>query len=588
MKNKDAKLDLLPTEILGVADQVQSKLNSGQKITIDDAFHGTEYASIRDQLRRGEIATLHDRKGGEHLVAVESNEDGEIFAVAAAIPRKPGPADDYLSQIANFKRSKRSRADLIDLYWEVYKKVGLVNNSVNKSAALLGTKGSFKIRSIKGSRRKSAARCAAELKAILQHFYEKLNGGGEDDVINGSAGIPLFIAQGARQSLVEGDLVSRTVWSEHLIPSLGKKYWLPLTMQTFSAKHIEIPEYLAGTGKKIIYWIPSKDLLAEVKKWQKNPEMRSDLLELLGEKVIKELAEKKKYRFDSGLLAHVQHRGVGPSVYGESFIESALKAIEYQTALDSLEMVTVENLMNRLLIISVGDSNPQSVYHAAAVSNKRLQLLQRMLKEAGPSALLLWAGPDIDTKEVGAHNKLLDTPARAELADGRVQDALGVPSALLTGAAKDGKAAGWAATIGLSAQLGELGSQFAAVFTAIGRRIAKENGFDADVVFSFAQSLLANREANANIATKSYQLGTTSIRTYHEEMGIDHDAEVQRMKEEVEAGYRDEMFGPPRSMLTTNPTGAGGEDGGRPRQEENPGERDPRSDQETLDDEERK
>lgn len=587
--NTTEKLDLLPTEVRGLVEQVQSKLDAGQKITIDEAFHGTEYASIRDQLHRGEIASLRDRKGGEHLVAVESNEDGEIFAVAAAIPRKPGRSDDYLSQIANFKQAKRSRAKLIDLYWEVYKKVGLVNNSVNKSAALLGTKGSYKIRSIKGVRRKSAARCAKELKGILQHFYESLNGGGDDDVINGAAGIPLFIAQGARQSLVEGDLVARTVWDEqHFVPTLGKTFALPMLMQTFSAKHIEIPEYLAGTGRKIIFWKPSKDLLDEVKKWKRKPDETSDIASLLDRKVLQELADKGKYRFDSGLLAHVQHRGIGPSVYGESFIESALKAIEYQTALDSLEMVTVENLMNRLLIISVGDSNPQSVYHAAAVSNKRLQLLQRMLREAGPSALLLWAGPDINTHEVGAHNKLLDTPARAELADGRVQDALGVPSALLTGAAKDGKAAGWAATIGLSAQLGELASQFAAVFTAIGRRIAKENGYEADVVFSFAQSLLANREANANIATKSYQLGTTSIRTYHEEMGIDYDAEVQRMKEEVEAGYRDEMFGPPRSMLTTNPTGAGGEDGGRPRQEENPGERDPRSDQETLDGEERK
>jgi hypothetical protein len=97
----NAKLELLLTKIRGLVDLVQSKLNSPQKIFIDEAFNGTEYASIRDQLRRGEIVTLRDKKGGERLVAVETNGDGEIVAVAVAIPRKPGGADDYLSQIAN-------------------------------------------------------------------------------------------------------------------------------------------------------------------------------------------------------------------------------------------------------------------------------------------------------------------------------------------------------------------------------------------------------------------------------------------------------------------------------------------------------
>jgi hypothetical protein len=188
-----------------------------------------------------------------------------------------------------------------------------------------------------------------------------------------------------------------------------------------------------------------------------------------------------------------------------------------------------------------------------------------MMRQVGPSSTVLWAGPDIDVVEVSAHNAILDLDDRYRIAERRLLMSLGVPAVLMVGEGGDGKAAGFAAALGVAAQLQEIQNQYAAALTALATRIATENGYDdIDLVWEWNENLLENKEAAANMILKIFNAGLLSTRTALEELGFDYDAETARQNEDVSNGFREEMFGPPKAQLTTNPSGAGGESGGRP------------------------
>src|SRR5690606_39265914 len=107
-------------------------------------------------------------------------------------------------------------------------------------------------------------------------------------------------------------------------------------------------------------------------------------------------------------------------------------------------------------------------------------------------------------------------------------------------------------------------------------RIAIENNFeDVEVTWEFHDNLLENKEVAASLILQMFDRGILDTRTTAEELGFDYEALESRMMEDVEKGYRDRPFGPPLTVRTLNPSGQGGEEGGRPRKEENPARRDP-------------
>ena len=146
---------------------------------------------------------------------------------------------------------------------------------------------------------------------------------------------------------------------------------------------------------------------------------------------------------------------------------------------------------------------------------------------------------------------------------------------------------GWAATVGLAAQLGELQNQYGQALKSLAERIALENGFeDVDVVWEFNQSLLVNKTENAAVAKEGLNMGAIDFETYLDQIGLSFEAVYNRMLWEVSVGLRDEPFGPIKALMTTNPTGDGGEGGGRPKKTEDPGRRDPQEDKERQTDQE--
>lgn len=588
----DKKVPDVPELPDAVSDFVNARARGTETgpVTIDNLFRGSSLDSMRGELKDRGFSFYKDSEGKDRFLAVDADEDGNIFNIAAAIPRTTGRAEEFLKQIDDFKEQlstgEQTRKDRIALFRRVYRAEGEVNNAVNKQAALVATDGSFKVRSVKGQRGKSGDKKAEELLKILEYWKENVNASTEEAVMKGDRGVSAFIAQGVRLALTEGDHVARTHWVDIDVPDVGR-FSLPMNLQTFSTQYIEIPEGLEGTGIELMYWVPPRSFVQTLQN-PKDPNVKEYIERLMDSEVLNAIRKDGRYLLTPDLMMHIRNRGTGTENFGESVIEPAMSDIRYKRSLDALELVTIENLINRLVIVMVGSDNADSVYHKQEVSARRLQLLQRMFQRIGPSATILWAGPDIEIKEVGAYDAILDLDGRYGIAQNRIRSALGVPSALLTGEATDGKAAGWAAAIGVAAQLRELQNQYAQWLRTVAERIAIENGFEqVNVIWDFHNNLLIDKAAAAEVIMKAFMSGLISIQTAVEELGYSFEAEETRQADEVSRGYKEEPFGAPKSQQTTNPTGAGGEDGGRPTKEENP-EPDPRDNQETKTPEENK
>lgn len=561
--------------------------------TLEEAFPGDGFEDFRKAIREEGIAR-YSGADGMHYVGVDIDGDGRVMATAATIPRSPSKAQDFLKQVADFTNSTADRATEIQLLRNIAAREGIVNNAINKVTALVATNGEFKVRRIKGVRGKGGDKVAEEFAMLLKYWVENVNSPTEKGVVIGGRGIKAFINQGVRQALIEGDHFARTIWAKTKVPVLkGASYTLPMNIQTFAGDVIDIPEEAQAVNLEWIDWVPPKALLNSLTK-PKIPEMKDELNRLIPKDVQAELKKRNgRYRLQPALMAHIKHRGTMSSAYGESFIKAAMANIAYKRALMALDIVTIENLLNRLLIIKIGSDDPNSVYHKSEVTSRRVKLMENMMRRVGPHSTIIWAGPDIDVLEAGAHGKILEMDGRYKMADTLIRGDLGTPSALLTGEGSDGKSSALAAIIAVTAQIQEIQDQYAQTLRTWAQRIGEENNFeDVDVTWEFAPNPLVDKTEQLNAMLKGYTQGMLSLRTVIEDgFNLDYDAEVARMLDEVKEGFRDEPFGIPRAMIqtpaganpggtTTNPGGTGNGGGGEGRPS-NTGKPDPRKDKET-------
>jgi hypothetical protein len=232
--------------------------------------------------------------------------------------------------------------------------------------------------------------------------------------------------------------------------------------------------------------------------------------------------------------------------------------IAYKRGIEALDLVSMQNLINRLTIVMVGSSDPKSPYSKSDVAAARAALMQSFFEDPGPNMTIIWQGDDVTVTDVGAHHDVLGLDERHHIAEGKIKIAIGVPEALLSGTTSDGKSAGWAASIGAAAELAELQNGFASAWTTIGNRIANENGFvDIDLVFEFDNSLMVDKGDEWNHLRNDAIAGLISIKTFVQGRGYDFDAEyVQRC---VERGLDPDPETVPAIMVFTPLAGLPGQ-----------------------------
>jgi hypothetical protein len=500
------------------------------RLRLSELFPGDVYSGMRQQVIQGQSLREGRREVFIKVRPTEDGNDHEVMALAA-VARSPGRSDDYIDLIEDFQVSGKQQAQKVEVFWNVYRNDGLVNNAVSKVAAILSANGSYKVRTArKRGGRKDAS---AVLTEVLFQWQRYVNSplpvpmSGKSDqpgVVTGARGLKAISQQAVRIALIEGSWVGRTVWTTAELEGLGS-YDLPMTIQSLSTAQLEPVRELQGTGIELFYWRPSSQLVNQLRS-PATPEIRKLIKKFLPNDVANPIKKDGKVLLDPSLLMHVKHKGVDTEPFGESFLQPALAAVAYNQAITRLDLTCAQNLINRLTVVMVGSSDPTSIYGQQEVTAARAATMQALFDDPGPNMTIVWAGDDVEVVDVGAHNKVLDLNDRFKIGENKVKQALGIPDALLTGTTGDGKAAGWAATIGAAAQLEELANQFAGVWTQLGERIALENGFtDVDLVYEWDKSLLIDRAEERNQTRNDYVLGGVSIRRWLLVQGVDPDAE---------------------------------------------------------------
>jgi hypothetical protein len=578
-------------EFIAATTQAKALGQSVAPVTLDGLIVGMSNDSIRSDLKNDGVATFRGKDGQEHVLAVEVNKDGHVMSVAAAIPRAPSKAQDFLNEIADFKVQTSVREVDVLLYRRIYFAEGLVNNAISKVGALIANNGSFKVKRVKGQRGKGGDKRAEEFRTLLMWFRDNVNASGLNAVITGGRGIKAFVSQGARTALIEGDHFCRTNWSKTKVATLGgATYSLPMNIQTFGGDVIFVPPEAIALNVEWIYWRPPRSIINSLDT-PKDPTLKPVFDKFIPPDVQAQLKETGRYLMDPALMGHIRHKGQMNLMFGQSFIAAAMSSIAYMRSLRALDIVTIENLLNRLLIIKVGSDQPDSVYHKQEVTARRVTMLQNMMKKIGPSSTIIWAGPDIDVVDTGANGKIWEMDGRYDIANAAIRSDLGTPAAILTGEGADGKSSALASIVAVSAQIQELQDEYAQFLRTLAERIAEENGFeDVEVTWEFEPNPLIDKTETLTQLLKGYQLGAVPIQTLIEDgYGLDFEAIETRMSEEVAKGYRSKMWGAPEGVLDAkaggdasgNPSGDGGGGGntGRPPQDQT-GNPDPRKDKE--------
>lgn len=558
------KASKLPQEVLNKLPEglVRFADNPGSR-TLEELFPGESYSGIRTSLKDKGEASYRGTK-----IVADFDTAGKVITMAAAVPRLPPTSEDYLlenvpdfarlSIFYNINADFGLRRQRLALFRQIAATEGMINNAIKKTTSLIAQDGSFKIRYAKqGKRPKDAV--MNELSIVLKYWTENINADDLYGIITGSSGLKQVIRRGARQAMIEGDLFLRQVWMDTTIPVLGenKSYTMPLTLQAIPSSDIYVPPPLYGTGLEIFYWRPQPRVLMTILNprsmgtFVPDDEIKQVITKVVTTKVREQLLKYNMVRLEPKLLTHIKHSNTDTDVFGQSVIEPAITDLAYARALKALDFVTIESLINRLTIIKIGDANPDSDYHNIAVAQQRVNTFRKLLDPSiiGPNMMVVWAGHDVETVDISAHETLLDTTDRHKFAMDSLKMALGVPDSILIGeVSAGGKGAGWAGFIALDGVAEELRDEWTQTITHLGRRIALENGFDdVDLVYEFHKNLLVDKEANAKIMVQAYDRGLLSKRSMLEELDKDFDGEKLRRQEE-KTDKDDDLFVPPPNL----------------------------------------
>ena len=395
-----------------------------------------------------------------------------------------------------------------------------------------------------------------------------------DAVVTGARGLKALNYMAVRYALVEGSWVGRAIWQDHDIEGVGS-YDLPMTIQTITTAQIEPVKAVLGLGIELFDWVAPTTLVQQLKK-PADKDIKKILDDFIPPDVKKQLLNNNgRVRLDPALVLHVKNRGTDTEPFGESFIHPALPALAYAEAILRLDVVAMQNLINRLTIVMVGSGDKDSQYSRTEVVAARAALMEQLLNDPGPNMTVVWSGDDVKVQDIGAHGQMLELTDRYKMAESRIKGAMGVPEALLSGTTTDGKAAGWAATIGASAQLEELANKYAEVWTALGEKIAFENGFtNVDLIYEWDRNPMVDRQEERTQIRNDYVAGGASIRRWLMGQGVDPDAEYNQRCFEQGAKPGDvlwkDVFIPPQGL-----PGQVGQKDGRPTNESKPGETTP-------------
>jgi hypothetical protein len=554
--NKDPLSDKEVKDMLDTAPEVvQAFKERNRPIKVEELFQG-EGQSVIDSIKNKGSAMMSDINGRASNVSAMVDKEGYVYSLATTVGRRPGKSMDFVRDIEDFQDDTEDRQQKVQMWWRIYETEGIINNSVNKTSSLVSSEGNFYVRRARQGNRK-ITNVEEELQVLLDYWKRHVNSRTEGGPITSARGLAAIVDQGTRQSLVEGSYVGYMNDINVTVPSLGGSYTLPMYIQSISTEFLEIPDILVGTGFEQFLWEPSSEVQDIILADEVDDDrLREIINRAFPPEIASELEEHGNIMLDPERVIHVKHRGVDTEPFGSSFIQPAISDLAYKRALQALDFVTIESIVNRVLIVKVGSDDPESDYHNLEFAQKRLLALRRLFSSVDPTMTVLWAGPDIDVVDVGVHGKLEQLDGRYEIAHERILYALGTPEALLTG-----KASGqvWPGYEGYRESLRAIQNSWQQSMVSVGERIAELNGFEGvEISFEFDRTLLADQNANANLALRAHRQGISSIRATVSALGKDF--ETEKRNRILELGLDPEGGNvPPDAQIFAPPLGMPGD-----------------------------
>lgn len=533
--NRGRNWRLSDTEMRARRDEADALIRERQieagyarRLTVSQLFEGEEYASYREQIKQKGFVTNKATGKTLHVATRKIPDSDELEIVAiAAVARDPGLTQDFIDTVQDFiDKNGSNRSKQIRQYWNIYETEGIISNAVNKYAALLSVGGRFKVRKAKKGKQQKALETA---QAILDFFTHNVNAPLADGAATASRGLRALTEQGMRVSLVEGDWMGRQIWGNHQVGTLGT-FALPMTIQTLSMEFMVPVTQLAGLGD-YWYWKPSDDVVKLIKgdTGDLDKSIKPIVKRLFDSDLVKQIKKNGQALLDPALLSRVKHRSSDRSLYGESYIEPAKLGIRYARAVNNTDMVSMENIINRLMVVMVGSADPNSPYSKPEVAAARATLMQSFFEEPGPNMTIVLQGDDVKVSSHGAMDQMVDLAERHKIGERKIVVSLGIPQAFIDGTSSEGQAAGWAALIAASGMAEHLGNAFANTWTELGNRILEQNGFtDFEVVFEFDRTNLADKTAERTQNRADFVAGALTIYDYLLSMGKDPEAQFRR------------------------------------------------------------
>ena len=403
-----------------------------------------------------------------------------------------------------------------------------------------------------------------ELKDLLNKWAKYVNSPVKDNIKRGTVfpvpGLREFARRIVDDILTDGDSVFSLFWSKGVkLEPDSEAAFLPVTMKALDTLSLSEDSELAKLGFERLTLKLSTGLIDKIK----NPKTDADkvLKDVLPKEWLTSINNNEDIVLDPRVTYHLKRNGKDYKPWGESYLLKAFTAVSNKRRLQAVDASTIDGLINRVTIYSIGlqDKEKNPAYHIPSAN--RVNALIDMLTDPNRMNSIVWPGPDLSVQEVGPDAKILEFDKKYRQADIDIIRALHVSPLLIdgTGTSKD-----WVEFLSTEVGLSAVRNQLQQVFTLIAKEIAIANNMDFETLGYRYETLPLKEEATVkNFAIKMYEHGVLSIESFLKAMGYDLGVEKVLKQREKDEGLADLMVNL-NIPGQTNINNVGQNDPGRP------------------------
>ncbi len=388
-----------------------------------------------------------------------------------------------------------------------------------------------------------------ELKDLLNTWAKNVRNiskpSAKKQFISPSFGLRSFFRQVFDDYLVDGDAIFSVSWENGVNPSKNEdknsnKYMLPVTLKMIDSLNVKVDESLASFGFESMSLILPRKVQDKIK----NPKTDVDRA------FIKQLPKEWVYRVNKGedivldpnITFHIKRKGKDYKPWGESLFTRAFGAIANKRRLQAVDEATIDGLINRFTIFTLGlaDREKNPAYHVP--SPERVTALVNVLTDPKRANAAVWPGPDLNVIDIGPDGKILEFDKKYAQADIDILRAMHVSPLLIDGGSTGNTIRDWAAFLSTEVGLEAIRNELIRIFLSLAEEIALVNKLSYNILsFDFDSQLLKDEKRVRNFALEVYRLGGMSVETFVEVMGYDFAAEKSKKEKEKLDGTK-ELF----------------------------------------------